>query len=143
MLRRSLLVGFNLHPLPRRPRIRKAEGVVSIRSTTYNLLRLSKATDRAGCAETAFGLSVFPNPARESATLVFVLDWPADVRLVIYDVLGREVARLTDGILDAGHHEVVFDASDLPSGMYLIRMTVQPENEGAVRTFTQRITLLR
>ncbi len=74
---------------------------------------------------------------------MFVLDRPADVRLVIYDVLGREVARLTDGILDIGRHEVVFDASDLPSGMYLIRMTVQPENEGAVRTFTQRITLLR
>ena len=93
--------------------------------------------------EPAFGLSVFPNPARESSTLVFLLDRPADVRLSAYDVLGREVARLADGVLDAGRHEVVFDASALPSGIYLLRMAAQSENEGTVRTFTQRITLLR
>ena len=93
--------------------------------------------------EPAFSLSVFPNPARESATLVFLLDRPSDVRLAVYDVLGREVARLSDGILDVGRHVVAFDASALPSGTYLIRMTSRPENEGAVRTFTQRITLLR
>ncbi len=74
---------------------------------------------------------------------MFLLDRPADVRLSVYDVLGREVAHLADGVLDAGRHEVVFDASALPSGTYLIRMTAWPENEGTIRTFTQRITLLR
>ena len=82
-------------------------------------------------------------PFNPQTVVPFVVDRPAELKLSVYDVLGREVARLADGVLDAGRHEVVFDASALPSGTYLIRMTARPENEGASRTFTQRITLLR
>ena len=45
------------------------------------------------------------------------------MRLVVYDVMGREVARLVDQPMSAGTHAVTWDASGLPSGTYLYRLT--------------------
>jgi glucuronoarabinoxylan endo-1,4-beta-xylanase len=46
----------------------------------------------------------------------------SDVKLVVYDLLGREVAVLVNERKDAGVHEVKFDASNLPSGVYIYRL---------------------
>ena len=54
--------------------------------------------------------------------LHFDLPEPAMVSLVVYDVLGREVARLVDKELSAGWHQARFDAGNLPSGVYLYRI---------------------
>jgi hypothetical protein len=59
------------------------------------------------------------------------------VRLAVYDVLGREVAVLVNEILPAGAHSVQFDATGLPSGVYLVRL----EAFGEYRV--RRITLLK
>ena len=64
----------------------------------------------------------YPNPFNPSTTIRFGLPESAQVRLVVYDVLGRQISVLVDGTKEAGMHEVVFDASDLPSGMYLYRL---------------------
>ena len=45
-----------------------------------------------------------------------------DVEMVVYDVLGRKVANLVDGNVDAGRHRVVWDGVDLTSGIYFVRM---------------------
>ncbi len=81
-------------------------------------------------------LTGYPNPTAGRTTLTFTLNERAEVRLAVYDVLGREVAVLRDNAHDAGRHEVVFDASDLPSGIYLVRL----DAGGTVQT--QRITLI-
>jgi hypothetical protein len=44
------------------------------------------------------------------------------VMLKVFDVLGREVATLEEGELDAGEHEVVFEAAELPSGIYFAQL---------------------
>ena len=64
----------------------------------------------------------YPNPFNPSTTIRFGLPESAQVRLAVYDVLGRQVRVLLDGVREAGTHEVVFDASDLPSGTYLYRL---------------------
>jgi hypothetical protein len=46
-----------------------------------------------------------------------------DVSLIVYDVLGREVAVLVNERKPAGEYEVLFDASGLSSGVYILRMT--------------------
>ncbi|MEP0546478.1 MAG: T9SS type A sorting domain-containing protein [Rhodothermales bacterium] len=68
----------------------------------------------------------FPNPTADAATIRFYVP-PANgapVRLDVLDVLGRRVATLVEGPLAPGPHEVGFDASSLPTGTYLYRVSV-------------------
>ncbi len=83
------------------------------------------------------GVAAYPNPFASRTTLGFGLPAATEVRLAVYDVLGREVAVLADGRLEAGAHEVAFDGAALPAGTYLVRLVAG----GAVHT--QRLTLLR
>lgn len=64
----------------------------------------------------------YPNPFNPQTTIRYALPQASRVRLGIYDVLGREVARLVDGVQAVGAHEVRFEATDLPSGVYLYRL---------------------
>ncbi len=52
----------------------------------------------------------------------FEIPAAAEVSLRIYDVLGREVAVLVDGVKEQGIFYVTWDARDLPTGLYLLRM---------------------
>ena len=61
----------------------------------------------------------YPNPFNPTTTITFALPEAAPVRLTVYDVTGRAVAHLIDETRAAGWHEVRFDASGLPSGVYL------------------------
>jgi hypothetical protein len=63
----------------------------------------------------------YPNPFNPSTTLEFALPEGIHVMLVVYNVRGEEVARLVDGSMPAGRHRVVWNASELPSGVYLYR----------------------
>ena len=56
-------------------------------------------------------------------TLGFSLPEQAHVQLEVFDMLGRRIALVVDGALNAGVHEVQFDAGLLPSGAYLYRLT--------------------
>jgi hypothetical protein len=51
----------------------------------------------------------------------------ANVRVAVYDALGREVAVLAEAPFVAGRHEVAFEAGSLPTGVYLIRARVGGE----------------
>ncbi len=64
----------------------------------------------------------YPNPFNPATTLTFGLPEQSEVQLTVYDVLGRQVRVLVNGELPAGEHKVAFEASDLPSGVYLARM---------------------
>ncbi len=78
-----------------------------------------------------------PNPFAGTTTLRFALEEDAEVRLAVYDVLGREVAVLLDGAAEAGAHEAVFDAAGLPAGTYLWRLVVGGEAEGGFLTLVR------
>ncbi len=67
--------------------------------------------------------SAAPSPTTGSATIRFSLDVAGEATLAVYDVLGREVARLVDGSMAAGTHEASFEGASLPSGLYLYRLT--------------------
>lgn len=64
----------------------------------------------------------FPNPFNPTTEIAFELASATDVSLVIFDLLGREVASLVNGRQDAGKYTVSFDATGLPSGMYFYRL---------------------
>ena len=79
----------------------------------------------------------YPNPFNPETVIPFSVAEASDVRIGVYDLLGRRVATLVEGRLSAGVHEVRFEASHLPTGMYLVRM----EAGGIVSTM--RITLMK
>ncbi len=64
----------------------------------------------------------YPNPFAASTTIEYALARPAEVRLEIYDVLGRRVATLVDGYRAAGTYEASVDMSARASGMYIYRL---------------------
>ncbi|MEP0547468.1 MAG: T9SS type A sorting domain-containing protein [Rhodothermales bacterium] len=74
-------------------------------------------TDAAGLT-----LTVAPNPIRRNASVRFTLPEAGSSRLVVYDVLGREVLRLVDAAVPAGSHEARVDAGGLAAGSYLVRL---------------------
>jgi uncharacterized repeat protein (TIGR01451 family) len=79
----------------------------------------------------------YPNPFNPEAVIPFALSESSQVRLAVYDMLGRQVAVLVEGQVSAGVHEAVFNGSRLPTGVYLVRL----EAQGQVQT--QRITLMK
>ena len=73
-------------------------------------------------AQAPAAVSVSPNPTAGPATVRYTLTEAADVRLAVYDALGREVALLADGPVEAGDHAVALDGDRLPSGVYVWRL---------------------
>jgi hypothetical protein len=68
-------------------------------------------------------LQNYPNPFNASTIIEFNLPEALDVKVIVYDLLGREVQTLIDEYRQAGEHSVIFDASSLSSGVYFYRMT--------------------
>ena len=75
-----------------------------------------------------------PNPFSSTAQVAFDLPEASEVRLAVYDVLGREVAVLAEGWHEAGRYTPTFDGGRLPSGTYLVRIQAGPF--GATRSTT-------
>ena len=65
----------------------------------------------------------YPNPFNPNTVIRFDLPRADKVELIIYDILGREVATLVSGELVSGIHEFVWNASNVSSGIYLYRLT--------------------
>ena len=65
----------------------------------------------------------YPNPFNPSTILSYSLPIAGKITLTIYDITGREVGKLVDGMKPAGVHSVKFDAKDLTSGVYFARLT--------------------
>lgn len=66
----------------------------------------------------------FPNPLTSSATLSYSLDTPSHVRLEIYDLMGRKVWFENQGYVQSGTHQRLVDLSNLASGTYYLRVTI-------------------
>ena len=82
-------------------------------------------------------VTVWPNPARSTATISIFLDLSRDVRVEAFDVLGRRIAVLHDGPLTAGPHEFMLAGRGFPAGVYIVRVA------GEELALTRRLTIVR
>jgi len=64
-----------------------------------------------------------PNPFNQAVTLRFTLPLAQPVLLAVYNTTGREVARLVDGELDRGTHNLVWNADHISEGVYIARLS--------------------
>ncbi len=97
--------------------------------------RIGQAGEQAGALEVAAEVPEeyvlegnYPNPFNLTTTIRFGLPEPAQVKLTVYDVLGRRVRVLVDAMRAAGMHEMIFDAGGLPSGIYLYHLETPQGN---------------
>jgi len=78
-----------------------------------------------------------PNPFNPVTTIRYELADEGLIRLMVYDLLGRRVAVLADGLQESGEHTVRFEASHLSTGLYFVIL------DAAGKTFTKSILLMK
>ncbi len=79
----------------------------------------------------------YPNPFNPNTIIRYSIPIPSYVTLKVYDILGKEIKTLLNEYKNAGTHEIEFDASNFPSGIYFYRM------QAGSFTKTNKLVLLR
>ena len=72
----------------------------------------------------------YPNPFNPSTTIYFQLPCESRVALNIYDIRGRKIDTLIDGMMPSGYHDVQFNPKGIGSGIYLYRLTAETGERG-------------
>lgn len=118
------------------------QGELSIHTALIDASTSASAVPEAG---TALHVSAYPNPvsAATENSVSFSLQVPESgaLRLVLHDLMGREVAAIAEQHADAGTVRHGMDVSALPAGVYICRALLQNREES--RTATMLITILR
>ncbi len=82
-------------------------------------------------------VDAWPNPFNSTLRIRYELNQGAPITISLYDLLGREVTRLTSGVKPAGQYELTWNAENLASGTYLVSIQSQGRQD------TRRVTLLK
>jgi hypothetical protein len=82
-------------------------------------------------------LQNYPNPFNPSTTIRYGLPHRSHVTLTVYNTLGQQLATLINSDIDAGYHEIQFNANNLASGVYFYRI------QAGEFTATKRLLLLK
>ena len=81
--------------------------------------------------------SVHPNPFNPTATIEFTLSTTQRMTLRVFDVTGRVVATLADGVYEPGDHRLTFNGTNLATGLYFARL------ESGANITTAKLLLLK
>jgi hypothetical protein len=78
-----------------------------------------------------------PNPFNPTTVISYQLPVASDVKLVVFNILGREVATLVDGVEEPGYKSVKWDARDVTSRVYFCRLQARPAGGGQAGDLVQ------
>jgi hypothetical protein len=79
----------------------------------------------------------YPNPFNATTRIRYILSSKSEISIDIYDLMGRKVVTLFDGIKEAGEYSLAWDAADLSSGIYFVRLKSGQES------YTKKAVLIR
>jgi hypothetical protein len=79
----------------------------------------------------------YPNPFNAQTKIAYSLAQRGAVSIDIYDILGRRISQLSEGIQEPGNHDIIWDANAVPTGIYFYRLTAGEYQE------TKRMMLLK
>lgn len=74
----------------------------------------------------------YPNPFNPATTIQYQLPVQMDVQVSVYNILGRKVATLADGLQEAGQHEFRWNASNMASGLYFYRVVAKGQGRSRI-----------
>ena len=81
--------------------------------------------------------AIYPNPFNSTTTINFNVDLKSEISLQVFDLSGRIVGSLLDGVIDQGSHSVEWSAADLATGLYLVNL------QNGRQSVTRKIALIR
>ncbi len=86
----------------------------------------------------------YPNPFNAVMTVGFDMPVMGEVGIRVYDVLGRKVGTLADGVMTQGTHSARWDAGNMPSGIYFVQMSAwTPMGEAGDYRQVRKVVLLK
>ena len=102
------------------------------------------AVDETEGTPTTFALNQnYPNPFNPSTIIRYDVPKAAQVKITIYDILGREVTTLVNGTIVAGRYNATWNASGLATGVYIYRMEGRPADGGEAFTAVKKLLLMK
>jgi hypothetical protein len=111
---------------------------VELAHCVMNWLSGAVAVEEPEPLPSVFSLSPpYPNPFNAQVTIEYALPNEAAVSLSVFDIQGRKVATLTEGMKPAGYHRMIWDAKGMPSGLYFVRLKAGEFTE------TKKMTLVK
>jgi photosystem II stability/assembly factor-like uncharacterized protein len=138
-----------VHDLTLHPDTRKLRAATHGRSFyEFDLATLTAVASAENPPPSAFELLPnYPNPISASSknpitNIEFNLREPREVRLEVFDLLGRKIATLADGVLAPGLHRRQMRVTNLPSGIYFVKLTVTM-HEGQGFTQSRQFEIVR
>lgn len=87
--------------------------------------------------------SNYPNPFNPGTTIKFALPFGSHVNLRIYNALGELVTELINESLDAGYHQIYFDAQNLSSGVYIYEMNANSNFDNDIYHSVRKMLLIK
>ncbi|MBD3233191.1 MAG: DNRLRE domain-containing protein [candidate division Zixibacteria bacterium] len=84
-----------------------------------------------------FNIRIHPNPFNASSSINFTLPQNSFVNIDIYNLTGKSVLTLYEGVMQAGSHKLYWDASKAPSGVYFCRFKI------GEKELTKKLSLIR
>jgi len=93
--------------------------------------------DTSASEEASVSVENYPNPFNPTTRISFTIPEKSQIKLKVFDILGREVQVLAYGVYEAGKYEVEFNASNLPSGVYFYNLTT------GSNTITKKMLLMK
>ncbi len=112
-------------------------GVRYLAKYSFHPVSVETLPDKEGLPTTCLLAQNYPNPFNPSTTIEFSIPSRGDVRLAVFDHLGREIAVLADGEYQAGTHSCQFPGAEHPSGVYMYHLNWNGN------TVARRMALLR
>jgi len=115
------------------------EDLIGFQDSAFKVI-INQPVNAVGSGITAlnsFQLTAYPNPFNSSTIIDFSLPEPGKVNLTLYNINGRTVETIAEGLFTPGRHSITIEAGDLSSGIYFLKSDI------AGKAGTMKLLLLR
>jgi hypothetical protein len=90
-----------------------------------------------------FSIGNYPNPFNPSTKIKYTIPAESTINLVIYNIIGEKIDELINDIQQPGTYELNWNASNHPSGIYLLSINISPLNGGPKNSKTIKMNLIK